>query len=477
MWFALWLSCAKKSTVQGVEPVKLVQKEQQFWQDNPHWSGEVVLPNEQVLGYTVHFTVVDGQLTANMDIPMQNAKDMPLFDVIVTADEISFTLKPQKTTKVTWAYYHFERVSDSEWKGTLNQMKQTFPADLKVGVVESLPRPQTPIRPFPYSTKEVVVPLREDGATLSGTLVLPNADLNKPENGWPAVVFITGSGPQDRDETIFEHKPFAVLADHLAKTGIASIRVDDRGVGRSTGAREDLTTLDFASDIAQVKNFMGAQTEIDASTVGLIGHSEGGLIAGIVASEKEVAFVVSMAGTGVNGLEVLIEQNLDMLEVSDSEVQDQFRLDYTMAVQSDVDSIEESQGVKGVLRVQLSQSNNDLTKEIEESGINQFQHLKSNEWFQTFLMLEPSEYWSQVGVPVLILNGEKDIQVAADINTQAIQRALPQGTESTIEIILGANHLFQQAQTGQISEYSSIEQTIDPMVLRVISDWIVERTR
>mgnify|MGYP001271870677 CR=1 FL=1 len=476
MWLALWLSCANKSTNQGVEPVKLVQKEQQFWQGNPHWSGEVVLPNDQVLGHTVHFTVVDGQLTANMDIPMQNAKGMPLSDLIVTADEMSFTLKPPKTPKIAWAYYHFERVSDSEWNGTLNQMKQTFPADLKVGVAEALHRPQTPIRPFPYSTKEVVVPLKEEGTILAGTLVLPNAGLNKPENGWPSVVFITGSGSQDRDETIFEHKPFAVIADHLAKIGIASIRVDDRGVGNSTGVREDLTTLDFASDIAQVKTFMGAQTEIDASKVGLIGHSEGGLIAGIVASDQEVAFVVSLAGTGVNGLEVLIEQNLDMLAVSDSEVRDQFRLDYTMAVQSDLDSIEESQGVKGVLSVQLSQSKNELTKETTQATLRQFQELKANDWFQTFLRLEPSEYWSKVRAPVLILNGEKDLQVADDINTQAIQRALPEDTESTIEIVLGANHLFQQAETGQISEYGSIEQTIDPTVLMLISDWIVQQS-
>ena len=476
MWLAFWLACAKSSTIQGIDSVLLIEQEQQFWQSNPDWFGRVLLPNEQVLEHAVHFAIEDGRLIASMDIPTQNAMGLPLSDVVVTPNTLSFVLKPSKAPKIAWAYYQFERLSDTEWQGTLTQMKQTFPADLKVGEVKSLVRPQTPTPPFPYFTKDVVILLTENDVELAGTVVMPGDDFIKPESGWPAVVFITGSGPQDRDETIFEHKPFAVLADHLAKNGVASIRVDDRGVGGSTGARPDLTTLDFASDIAQVVKFLGAMPEVDASKVGLIGHSEGGLIAAIVGAQHDVAFIVSMAGTGVNGLEVLIEQNLDIMGISDSELRSQFKKDYTKAMVSVANSPEESVGVDGVLRLQTSQSKQKMTSEIQEAGLNQFQEMKSNAWFQTFVKIDPSDYWSKVSAPILILNGGKDVQVSAVINTNAIQGALPESTESKLVIIDGANHLFQTSQTGQISEYAGIEQTIDPAVLMVISDWIRQQS-
>ena len=236
-----------------------------------------------MLGHTVYFAVVDN-LTATMDIPMQNAKDLPLSDVVVTDTSLAFVLKPPKAPKFAWAHYQFEKVSDIEWKGTLTQANQTFPADLKAGESKPLVRPQTPMPPFPYTTKNVVIPLAEEGVELAGTVVTPGEAFTKPEEGWAAAVFITGSGAQDRDETIFEHKPFAVIADHLAKNGIASIRMDDRGVGGSTGARTDLTTNDFAFDIAQVVEFIGSDSDIDARKVGLIGHSEGGFNSGMVAS-------------------------------------------------------------------------------------------------------------------------------------------------------------------------------------------------
>ena len=477
MWFALWLACAKQSPIEITEPVILMDNEQDFWQEHPEWSGEVLLPKDQVLGHTVHFTVAEGQLTATMDIPMQNAMGLPLSDVVVTDNSLSFILKPPKAPKFAWAHYQFEKVSDTEWKGTLTQAKQTFPANLKAGEAKPLVRPQTPTPPFPYSVKEVVVPLIEEGAELAGTVVLPGQDFSKPDGGWPAVVFITGSGAQDRDETLFEHKPFAVIADHLARHGIASIRVDDRGVGGSTGVRENLTTVDFASDTAQVVDFIGEYPDVDASKVGLIGHSEGGLIAGIVASEHPVSFVVSMAGTGVNGLEVLVEQNLDMMQVSDTEARAQFKVDYTKAVESEVKSDAEAEGVDAVLRLQTSQSKQTLTPEIQEVGLQQFQDMKASAWFQTFLSLEPSEYWSKVTVPVLILNGDKDVQVSAGINPEAIQEALPSETAMTIEIVEGVNHLFQEAETGQVSEYAVIEQTISPNVLDVISEWIVNQSQ
>ena len=224
----------------------------------------------------------------------------------------------------------------------------------------------------------------------------------------------------------------------------------------------DLTTHDFASDIAQVVEFIGSESDIDARKVGLIGHSEGGLIAGIVASEHPVAFVVSMAGAGVNGLNVLIEQNLDMMEVTDSVVRDQFRVDYTKAVQSDLNSDAESEAVNAVLRLQTSQSKQKLTPEIQEAGLKQFQDMKTNAWFQTFMTLDPSDYWSKVSAPVLILNGDKDVQVSADINTKAIQDALPSDTPVTVEIVHGVNHLFQESETDRFLSMLSLNRPYPP---------------
>ncbi len=480
MWLVLWLACAKSADLETVASENIIINEtaQHFWSQQTEWSGEVQLPKSQVLGHTVHFAVVDGTLTATMDIPMQNAMGLPLSEIVATENTLRFVLKPPKAPKFAWAYYQFSKQESGEWVGTLTQVKKTFPATLNPGKANALERPQTPKSPFLYRVEEVTVPLAEEDASLAGTLTLPSADFGKPSDGWPAVVLITGSGPQDRDETIFAHKPFAVIADHLAKQGIASIRVDDRGVGGSTGARDDLTTVDFASDIQQVVAFIRTNPEIDPSRVGLVGHSEGGLIAAIVAAEDTVGFVVSLAGTGVNGLEVLITQNLDMLQVSDPEQRILFRTIYSQAIQSPIDSDDEREAVTQVVNFQAKYSKQELDTEMLNASLQQFQMIKQTPWFQTFLTLEPRTYWSKVQEPTLILNGDKDVQVAAIVNTQAISSALPTDTPSQVQILEGANHLFQQASTGQIAEYATISQTIDPEVLSLIAQWILglERT-
>jgi pimeloyl-ACP methyl ester carboxylesterase len=399
---------------------------------------------------------------------------LELSDVVATESELSFVLKPPNSPKFAWAYYTFSRTPTKDWTGTLTQMKQTFPATLKAGQGESIHRPQTPEPPFSYNSKEVIVPLTEQGVQLAGTFTVPGDDLIQPGKGWPTVVFITGSGSQDRDETIMDHKPFAVLADHLARSGVASLRVDDRGVGGSTGARADLTTLDFASDIAQVVSFVKGQETVDVDKVGVLGHSEGGLIAAMVGAEVPLSFVISLAGTGVNGLEVLIEQNLDLLGVEDVEARTEFRTLYSNAMSSEMGSELEREHILQVIGFQERYSGQNLSSEHREAGLQQFEQVKQSAWMQTFMTVEPSTYWSKVTVPTLILNGSKDRQVSSTINLPAIQHAIPDTTLLTVKEVEGVNHLFQQCETGSISEYGMIEQTIDPLVLDLISSWILD---
>ena len=475
MWFAIWLACSKSQIPKNLDTTMTIlqAEDQQFWAQNIDWSGIVELPGDQELAYSVHFLIQEGTLTATMDIPVQNAMDLELSDVVATESDLSFVLKPPNSPKFAWAYYTFHRTNTTTWTGTLTQMKQTFPATLNVGQGESIHRPQTPEPPFSYNSREVFVPLTELGVQLAGTLTLPSDELVQPSKGWPTVVFITGSGSQDRDETIMGHKPFAVLADHLARSGVASLRVDDRGVGGSTGARADLTTLDFASDIAQVVSFVKEQETVDVDKVGVLGHSEGGLIAAMVASDFPISFVISLAGTGVNGLEVLIEQNLDVLGVEDVNARTEFRTRYANAMMAEMGSELEREHILQVIEFQEQYSGQNLSSEHRKAGLQQFEQIKKSAWMQTFMTIEPSTYWSTVTVPTLILNGSKDLQVSSTINLPAIQHAIPETTLLTVKEIDGVNHLFQQCETGSISEYGVIDQTIDPFVLEVISSWIL----
>ena len=238
MWSLILLSCLK--SVEPQSPTTSQGIDLEFWLSNPDWSGVTELPNEMTLPFDLHFAVSEGQLMATMDIPMQNAMGIELSDLTVTADSIDFVLKPPHQPKFTWAYYSLNKQSEQEWEGTLTQMKQTYPITLSVGVASGHRRPQTPIPPFPYEENEIRIPM-DDGIELVGTWVRPSSEPT------PLVIMITGSGPQDRDETLFDHKPFAVLADYFARNGISSIRIDDRGVGKIGITRID--NIDFAMTV------------------------------------------------------------------------------------------------------------------------------------------------------------------------------------------------------------------------------------
>ena len=370
--------------------------------------------------------------------------------------------------------------NESEISGQWTQSGQSFPLAFKRGIktVEALNRPQEPKLPFPYTEEHVSYDSSEAGVTLSGTLTIPTS-----KNSPPVVLLIAGSGPNDRDETLLGHKPFLIIADHLTRAGIGVLRFDKRGCGKSTGNYKKATSQDFANDVLAGIEYLKTRKELNSNQIGLIGHSEGGLIAPIVAAKsKDVAFIVLMAGTGVNGEEILYEQSaLTQRAVGETEKNinqcREFLKQIIGAVKKESDpqiAGEHLQKIAKNYMTTLEGTQENVTLEMLES---QAAHINS-EWFRYFLTFEPTTALKQVQVPVLALNGELDLQVPPKQNLPPISQALKEGgnKDFTIVELPNLNHLFQTCDTGSIKEYAKIEETISPSVLNLITEWVLERT-
>lgn len=335
-------------------------------------------------------------------------------------------------------------------------------------------RPQTPTPPFPYSIREVRIPHKagkKETVTLAGTLTVPEG-----EGPFPAVVLVSGSGPQNRDEELMMHKPFAVLADYLTRRGIAVLRYDDRGVGESSGDYGTATTLDFAKDAEAVFDFLRKQKGIDAKKVGILGHSEGGIIAPIVASRnKKVGFVVLMAGTGGTGGECLLEQNQRLFELKG--VSERL-VEVRLACMRDIFAIvqrEKAEQWEGLFEKAIVQHTQGLTKaekdsiEMRESMAVLWAEQLQNPWMREFIALDARKYLARVKCPILALNGSRDIQVVPS-NLEKISM-VTDGRADTL-LMPGLNHLFQHCETGNTSEYLFIEETLSPEFMEVVGEWI-----
>ncbi|NKB89036.1 MAG: alpha/beta fold hydrolase [Acidobacteria bacterium] len=339
-------------------------------------------------------------------------------------------------------------------------------------------RPQTPQPPFPYSARDVTYTNPIDNNTLAGTLTVPPGD-----GRHPAAILITGSGSQDRDETLFNHKPFWVIADHLSRQGIAVLRVDDRGIGGSDGARADITSADFAGDVAAGVAFLREQSDIDPDQIGLIGHSEGGLIAPIVASDDpRLAFLVLLAGTGVDGREVLALQNDLLLRAAgaseayiEAQISRQQPLWDAMAEGADEEIIDAL--LTALLEHQLQGVTGAARDQAWESAWGPAKRQATSPWFQYFLNTDPATFLEQVAAPVLALNGTLDLQVDAEQNLVPIEAALARGgnDDVTVRRLDRLNHLFQTATTGAVAEYGTIEETFAPEALELMTAWILAR--
>ncbi|MBC7807525.1 MAG: alpha/beta fold hydrolase, partial [Akkermansiaceae bacterium] len=341
-------------------------------------------------------------------------------------------------------------------------------------------RPQTPKPPFPYQTEEVAYANpKAMGVSIAGTLSVPAG-----AGPFPVVLFITGSGPQDRDETIMEHKPFAVIADYLARRGIASLRVDDRSVGKSTGDLAKATSADFAEDARAGVAFLKGRAEVNAKQVGLLGHSEGGLIAPMIASNNpDIAFVVLLAGPGASGKEIILEQQKAVVtamgapEAMLAENQ-RFSKAVIAIIEQDKDPVAARKKInafiaKEVVAVPVAQRKA-VTRQLQNGFLPW-----TEPWFTYFMRYEPAPVLQSVSCPVLALNGSLDLQVLPKQNLPLLEAALQKGNNKdvTVKELPGLNHLFQHAKTGSPMEYATITETFAPEALAIIGDWIAERTK
>ena len=342
-------------------------------------------------------------------------------------------------------------------------------------------RPQTPVAPFPYRVEEISFRNEADGVQLAGTLTIPAID-----HPCPAVVLISGSGPQDRDESLLDHKPFWVIADHLSRHGIAVLRFDDRGTGGSTGDFSAATSENFANDVEAAFDQLILDKRFATNSIGLMGHSEGGIIAPMVAARRnDVAFAILLAGTGVNGKEILLSQGQLILRAEGVTDENLLQIQRTTqlalidtVLEAAADATQDELVAAAVKRLTESLPETSLPegslKETVSAGIQRMH----SPWFRFFLTYEPATLLQRVKCPVLALNGEKDVQVDPRLNLSAIEAALEKGGNTRFRTVEfpGLNHLFQSCATGGLSEYQTIEETISPIVLQTITDWITDVT-
>ena len=405
------------------------------------WTGKLEV---QGMKLTIVFHL-DGEEPC-MDSPDQGAQGIP---IQVERKEIG-----KITIKIPMLGASYEGLwLGKQIVGTFMQMGQSLPLSLTPGE-DKLNRPQTPQGPFPYETEEVS--FDNGDAHLEGTLVLPEGY----SRNTPVLIFVTGSGQEDRDETIFEHKPFAVIADALGRAGIATLRFDDRGVGGCTGNVLSATTEDFRDDaLAGIKLLRERFNK-----VGVIGHSEGGTIALMLAADKQVDFIVSLAGIAVSGLETIVAQSRTSLESAGyaGETVDRYCAAVEKAVYARV------HGGRMPLPDEL-----DLPDELKQNYQQVMRQIQIP-WMTKFLSLDMRPLLGDITCPVLAINGTKDIQVDYESNLGALRDGLPANPRNRIEALDGLNHLFQHCSTGAVTEYRQIEETFAPEALEMVVAWLSE---
>ncbi|MEJ8756267.1 alpha/beta hydrolase [Pontibacter sp. H259] len=434
------------------------------------WNGILTIGGTK-LRLVFHIQHNNGKLTATMDSPDQGAKGIPVTSVKQVQDSIYLDIQAIRGS------YAGKLTGATTIDGYMTQGGQRMHIPLTKGEAEVAKRPQLPLKPYPYQESEVTIENKTAGIQLAGTLTMPI------KNGRvPAVILVTGSGPQDRDQTILDHKTFLVMADYLTRQGFAVLRLDDRGVGKSGGTFATATTEDFATDIEAAYTYLKRNKVIDSKNIGLIGHSEGALVAAKVAAKHpDVAFVVLMAGTAVSGTDLLIAQNEAMYKAAGMPAPQLRKYLALRKAQFEVaatepDVFKASAKIKQLeqdAKAQLTeqeQKQMGLTPQSEQAIVAQL----SSPWMRYFLKYNPAPTLQKLKMPVLALNGTKDLQVPYQQNLPATEKALKAAGNKkyTIKEMPGLNHLFQTATTGMVSEYGQLEETIAPTVLETISNWI-----
>jgi dienelactone hydrolase len=419
---------------------------------------------------TVRFQQEADQPAATLDIPAQGAAGIPLQNISYDHPKVHFEL-PGAAVAV------FEgNVNDDTIRGEFLQsgVSGTF----KLKRVEEKSISSTTPENKPYPGEEVR--FTNGDFQFSGSLTLPES-----QGPHPAVVMITGSGPQNRDEEIVGFKPFRIIAEHLTAEGIAVLRYDDRGVGGSTGSVHDATSEDFATDVLAAVDFLRQRSDIDAKRIGAIGHSEGGIIAPLAAQSGELAFVVLLAGTSMTGEEILYLQSERILAADNAskEVISQQK-EIQQAIFSALQTDEGWDNVEAKLAEQAQSALMDMPAEqrraIADPDVFVAAQVKAqisssrSTWFRTFVEHDPVPALKSLTIPTLALFGELDLQVPAEANSKGMMAAFTESghDQYRIEILPGANHLFQKAITGHPAEYERLEKAFVPELLPLLSDWI-----
>lgn len=420
----------------------------------------------------------EGTLTGTLDSPDQNAAGIK-----ITKGQIKGNAVRIEISSIRGVFEGKLSADGTKIVGTWAQgagLPLTLTKTTTDAIATELERPQNPKKPYPYKEEDVTYQNKKDNTKLAGTLTIPQGDAP-----FPVVILITGSGPQDRDESLLGHKPFLVLSDYLTRLGIAVLRVDDRGVGGSSGNIALSTTDDFVGDVLTSVDYLKTRKEIDPKRIGLIGHSEGGIIAPAAAARsKDVAFIVLMAGTGLPGSDILYMQSALIAKAggapNDAIAFNRKVMEQMFAVmKSEKDNDKAVAKMKEEWKKIKADVPADKQKEIAAADASiepQFRQLL-NPWFRYFIDYDPRTALKQVACPVLAINGEFDLQVPAKEDLAEIEAALKAGgnKDYTVVLLPKLNHLFQTTTTGSPAEYGRIKETIAPVALKTMGDWILKR--
>ncbi|MEX1257734.1 MAG: alpha/beta fold hydrolase [Gemmatimonadota bacterium] len=444
-----------------------------------YWNGGLYQGGALVLRLGFEFAPAPcGQVHASMDSPDQGAENIPVSSISLSRDTLAFEI-----ASASGAFRGTVSAGRDSIAGTWTQAGSSIQMRLARGDGPvSFARPQDPVPPFPYEEVEVTYENPNDGTRFAGTLTVPEG-----EGPFPAALMITGSGAQDRNEALMGHRPFLVIADHLTRRGIAVLRVDDRGVGGSTGNVMEATIRDNIGDALAAVAFLRERPEIDPDRVGLIGHSEGGWVApGVAADTEDVAFLVMLAGPSVSGREILLAQSRAIMEASGAT---QFEEGLTInrigidaaasettverareavhrAVEEAIAGLppEEGSALRAVWEAETVQSN-------MEAGL----PTMVSPWYRNLVVYDPIDTLENLEIPALALYGERDLQVPPTQSVPILEDAWDDHPDATIHVFPGLNHLFQHAETGLMAEYATIEETFAPEALEMIGRWIEER--
>jgi pimeloyl-ACP methyl ester carboxylesterase len=428
------------------------------------WNGTLKAGGQE-LRIVFNITESDGIYEATMDSPDQGVRGIPMTDITFADGRLKIEAKD------LYMMYNGTLKGDVV-EGKFTQMAMGYRMDLQRGGAE-ISRPQTPVPPYPYNSEDVKFENPEAGITLAGTLTYP-----KGGGGFPAVVLLTGTGAQNRDEEIIGHKPFLVLADYLTRQGIAVLRFDDRGVGESGGDYASATLQDFASDGSAGVDYLKSRPEVDASGIGIIGHSGGGTQAVMLAAERgDIAFIVMLAGAAVKGDVLMAEQRrliAGAAGVPESAWQENEKL--VARIQSVIDkygtaAVTGDPGAYVDEVIDPAMADNKGVRDMLASEIAR----AAGPELQSLIKYDPASDLGRVKCPVLALNGDKDLQVPADMNLEAVKKYA--GDNATVKKYPGLNHLFQHTATGNIMEYGTIEETMSPEVPADIAEWILGLAR